>query len=71
VRRDVADARDAIMRARTKTRTMFNKFRDNWHRPDQLTLLAISRAAMPKEAWDLLDQQTKDRLSEVLDGKQK
>jgi len=48
---------------------MFNKFDAEWYEPDAKLALAVNRAMMPPEGYDLLDQRTKDKLSEVLDGK--
>ena len=63
---DVADVRDAIMEAEALVTSVIDETIQEFNRPDQLTELAMMVEMMPDDAWDLVDDETKDKVMEVL-----
>ena len=66
---DVSDTRDAILDAQAEVMEAIAEAQEEWTRPDRLLKLAIDTATMPEEGWELVDDETKQGIVEVLHGK--
>ena len=63
---DIADQRDAVMEQQVEAEAVLDEVVAEFFKPDILTQLAMQVELMPEEAWDLVDEDTKDALAEVL-----
>ncbi len=63
---DIADVRDVIMEAEAEVIAVVDEAIAEFFEPDMLTQLAMMVDMMPEEAWDLVDDETKDQIAEVL-----
>lgn len=63
---NVADVRDAIMQADAEVEGVVEEVITEFYMPDLLTQAALMVELMPDDAWNLVDDETKDRLAEVL-----
>ncbi len=66
---NILDIRDAFIGARAGVAEAIEEALMDFYEPQLKLDLALRARLMPPEAWDLLDEQTKSLMQEVLNGK--
>ena len=63
---DIADLRDFVMDAEALSQEVLSEVEAEFYKPDLQMQLAMMVDMMPEDAWGLVDEDTKDRIAEVL-----
>jgi hypothetical protein len=63
---DISDTRDAFLEAQADVAEVMAEVLDEFNRPDLLLQLSVMMGQMPDGAWDLVGDETIDKIVEVL-----
>ena len=63
---DISDVRDAYLEAQADVAEVMAEVLAEFNKPDDMLKLAMVMGQMPDEAWDLVLDETIDKIAEVL-----